>query len=181
MAEKFFTKAAQQPYIPALRDFLKQEDIEAEKNLIDHLENNKFAYARYLWINENVNERTARLDGVELPGGDQWSMGGMSSSEPSSEDLGKLREVVSLPKEDTDAPIPGDTYVEQLISLPTRGVFAEAKLGHCNANEIIDDTRFWDWQKSPIPYQAPKKTGADAEHNTKHFRGSHPLSSHNRL
>lgn len=40
---------------------------------------------------------------------------------------------------------------ERLLSLPTRGVFAEAKLGSCNASEIIDDTRFWDWQKSPIP------------------------------
>jgi hypothetical protein len=45
--------------------------------------------------------------------------------------------------------------VEKLMSLPTRGVFGEAKLGHCNASEEIDDTRFWDWQKSPIPQQAP--------------------------
>lgn len=41
--------------------------------------------------------------------------------------------------------------VEQLLTLPTRGMFAEAKLGHCNASEIIDSTRFWDWQQSPIP------------------------------
>ncbi len=40
------------------------------------------------------------------------------------------------------------------MTLPTRGVFAEAKLGHCNASEEIDNTRFWDWQASPIPRMA---------------------------
>jgi protein involved in polysaccharide export with SLBB domain len=44
---------------------------------------------------------------------------------------------------------------ERLITLPTRGVFAEGKLGHCNISEEIDNTRFWDWQSSPIPIQAP--------------------------
>lgn len=44
--------------------------------------------------------------------------------------------------------------LEQLLTLPTRGMFAEAKLGHCNASEVIDSTRFWDWQQSPIPDDA---------------------------
>jgi hypothetical protein len=48
---------------------------------------------------------------------------------------------------------------EDIISLPTRGVFAEAKLSHCNAAEIIDNTRFWDWQKSPDPDQATPISG----------------------
>lgn len=46
--------------------------------------------------------------------------------------------------------------VERLVTYPTRGVFAEAKLGHCNASEEIDNTRFWDWQTSPIPHLAPE-------------------------
>ncbi len=45
---------------------------------------------------------------------------------------------------------------ERLLALPTRGVFAEAKLGHCNASEEIDNSRFWDWQSSPIPHMAPE-------------------------
>lgn len=45
---------------------------------------------------------------------------------------------------------------ERLLTFPTRGVFAEAKLGHCNASEEIDNTRFWDWQQSPIPHWAPE-------------------------
>jgi hypothetical protein len=49
------------------------------------------------------------------------------------------------------ADVPED---ERLVTLPTRGIFAEAKLGHCNASEEIDNTRFWDWQQSPIPHFA---------------------------
>lgn len=44
---------------------------------------------------------------------------------------------------------------ERLISMPTRGVFAEGKLGHCNISEEIDNTRFWKWDEHPIPIQAP--------------------------
>lgn len=41
------------------------------------------------------------------------------------------------------------------ISVPTKGVFGEAVLGSCNSNEIIDDTRFWRWEESPIPGDTP--------------------------
>ena len=44
---------------------------------------------------------------------------------------------------------------ERLITLPTRGVFAEGKLGHCNISEVIDNTRFWKWDEHPIPINAP--------------------------
>ncbi|NOU98813.1 hypothetical protein [Paenibacillus planticolens] len=44
---------------------------------------------------------------------------------------------------------------ERLITLPTRGVFAEGKLGHCNVSEEIDNTRFWKWEEHPIPFAAP--------------------------
>ncbi len=45
---------------------------------------------------------------------------------------------------------------EKLISLPTRGVFAEGKLGHCTISEEIDNNRFWKWEEHPIPIQAPE-------------------------
>lgn len=44
---------------------------------------------------------------------------------------------------------------ERLMTLPTRGVFAEGKLGHCNVSEEIDNTRFWKWDEHPIPFEAP--------------------------
>jgi len=43
-----------------------------------------------------------------------------------------------------------------LVSLPTGGVFAEAVLGRFNSAEKLDITRFWNWQDSPIPIQAPE-------------------------
>lgn len=36
------------------------------------------------------------------------------------------------------------------ISIPTPGVFAEAVMGACNSCEKIDDSRFWQWEDSPI-------------------------------
>ena len=47
---------------------------------------------------------------------------------------------------------------ERLITLPTPGIFAESQLGSCSACEKIDDTRFWDWSKSPCPDEAPDIT-----------------------
>lgn len=43
-----------------------------------------------------------------------------------------------------------------LVALPTGGVFAEAVLGRFNSAEKLDITRFWNWQDSPIPFQAPE-------------------------
>ncbi|MGL4233579.1 MAG: hypothetical protein ACRCWJ_19590 [Casimicrobium sp.] len=44
----------------------------------------------------------------------------------------------------------------RLIPIPTAGVFAEAVLGRSNSAEKLDITRFWNWQDSPIPLQAPE-------------------------
>lgn len=44
---------------------------------------------------------------------------------------------------------------EDLVPVPSGGVFAEAVLGRFNSAEKLDITRFWNWQDSPIPIQAP--------------------------
>jgi hypothetical protein len=44
---------------------------------------------------------------------------------------------------------------EDLIPVPSGGVFAEAVLGRFNSAEKLNITRFWNWQDSPIPIQAP--------------------------
>lgn len=48
------------------------------------------------------------------------------------------------------------TGAEQVVPVPTGGVFAEAVLGRSNAAERLDATRFWNWQDSPIPLQPPE-------------------------
>jgi len=37
------------------------------------------------------------------------------------------------------------------VSLPTKGVFAEAVMGQCNSCEFKEEERFWRWEESPIP------------------------------
>lgn len=37
-----------------------------------------------------------------------------------------------------------------IISMPTKGMIGEAVLGQTNVSEVIDLTRFWNWQDSPI-------------------------------
>ena len=42
---------------------------------------------------------------------------------------------------------------EDIVPLPSGGVFAEAVLGRSNCAEKLDITRFWNWQDSAIPLQ----------------------------
>jgi murein DD-endopeptidase MepM/ murein hydrolase activator NlpD len=37
------------------------------------------------------------------------------------------------------------------ISIPTKGIYAEAVMGQCNSCEEKDESRFWRWEESPIP------------------------------
>jgi uncharacterized protein YaiE (UPF0345 family) len=39
---------------------------------------------------------------------------------------------------------------EDVITLPTRGIFAEAHMGHCNAAEKRDITRLWNFDELPV-------------------------------
>lgn len=52
----------------------------------------------------------------------------------------------------------GEVGDDRIVTIPSAGVFAESQLGECSACETIDDTRFWDWQKSPCPGEAPAIT-----------------------
>jgi hypothetical protein len=56
---------------------------------------------------------------------------------------------------------------ERLLSLPTRGLFAESMLGHCPSAEEINPILFTDWASSPCPDKAtainPVDTGSRAQ------------------
>jgi hypothetical protein len=49
-------------------------------------------------------------------------------------------------------PLPGSTQEPKpfRVSVPTKGLFAEAVAGSCNSCEKIDDSRFWKWEEHPI-------------------------------
>ena len=77
---------------------------------------------------------------------------------------------IAFPYHGADAnsrpPLPGtEQPPATIVSLPTRGVLAEAQLGSCNACEKRDVTRFWKWEESPCE-QAPAIEGI-----TPGFRG----------
>ncbi|WP_243358735.1 hypothetical protein [Fundidesulfovibrio terrae] len=150
---------------------LTPEQRHAYVRLMAHLNSNKAYYYRQIWLAEDPSLRYARLasatvslSGTKLPLfsavenrvldvlGDQLVM-------PLDPELFDPAGVVRLAGRAMKLPVVADARVERLLSVPTRGVFGEAKLGHCNASEVIDNTRFWDWQTSPIPEEAPAITG----------------------
>lgn len=56
-----------------------------------------------------------------------------------------------------------DTVSDDLVPLPSGGVFAEAVLGRFNSAEKLDITRFWNWQDSPIPITPPEISAVQLE------------------
>jgi hypothetical protein len=49
------------------------------------------------------------------------------------------------------------------FAVPTKGVFAEAVQGSCNACETKDEARFWRWEESPCPDDPPPIQQPSAE------------------
>jgi hypothetical protein len=69
---------------------------------------------------------------------------------------------------------------QDIVPLPSGGVFGEAVMGRYNSAEKLDMTRFWNWQDSPIPITppdiAPIQTGSRAqEEDLKAGNFSQPL------
>jgi hypothetical protein len=150
-------------YPPPAPPPVPPEEIEDEAKiqaLFDHLVYHRAHYDRALRRGQNHWQRVAQLEAVETGSG---SLSPKVDPRP----LDVIGDFVAYRCTDPDwVKAISDAYsrlkleepdtLEQLITLPTRGIFAEAKLGHCNASEKIDNTRFWDWQQSPIPSMAPE-------------------------
>jgi hypothetical protein len=82
-----------------------------------------------------------------------------------ADDLGLTLEMADPPPQPTPT----------IVSLPTRGVLAEAQLGNCNACEKRDVTRFWKWEESPCE-QPPAIEGVSPG-----FRGQAPSVEQGKL
>jgi hypothetical protein len=67
-----------------------------------------------------------------------------------------------------DPPVKTEPPRTDIVSLPTRGLLAEAQLGSCNACEKRDVTRFWKWDEAPCE-EPPTISGV-----TPGFRGQTP-------
>ena len=147
----------------------REEDKEAVRNLLDHLNENVERYHHQLWAAMGDDRRYMLLDGFEAP-----NSGGKSvASVVENELIGIVGNCLVLPvargfhldptfNQDVERPIdlfehyaPNTPVEPSRIAMPTRGVYAEAVMGACNSCEEKDETRYWRWEESPIPDGPP--------------------------
>lgn len=143
----------------------RTEDRRLAHELIEHLNDNLEYYHHAIWWAMDPNRRYMLLDGYYAPGSDNRSVASVVENRL----IGIVGNSIILPvspgvhldprfrpDEEGDVAELQDFYrlatpmTATRISLPTRGVFAEAVMGACNSCEKIDDSRFWHWEESPI-------------------------------
>ena len=143
----------------------REEDKELARNLLDHLNENLERYHHELWRKMSDDRRYMLLDGFEAP-----NSGGRSvASVVENELVGIVGNSLIMPvargfhldptfNQDIEEPVdllehyePNTPIEPSRVAIPTRGVYAEAVMGACNSCELIDETRFWRWEESPIP------------------------------
>lgn len=132
------------------------------EQLLNHLNANKLYYNRAIWLAEDPEERAVRFDELTSASSSTTLLDAIENRP-----VAVFGAALAFPAGDRTAPnAVRPPLEERLVSVPARGVFAEAKLGQCNACEVIDNTRFWDWQQSPCPEKpteiAPIDTGSRA-------------------
>lgn len=121
----------------------KEGDQLSEQILLNHLNGNQGYYNRAVWMLMDRSERRLYLE---------MALGSNSDLLSGIDDipLSVSGGLVAFPY---DGPVPQSISdqeadpdpIESIVTLPTRGLFAEAQLGHCNSCEKRDITRMWDW------------------------------------
>lgn len=150
----------------------RNEDLELAASLKDHLNDNLEYYHKAIWLNMTPERRYMFLDGIqakdyseeEYPNGVIRSVASVVENrvigvagnslimpvapgyrlDPSLRGVKEDLNLLSLYK-------PLTPLEPTKVSVPTKGVFAEAIMGQCNSCEKIDETRFWRWGEEPIP------------------------------
>lgn len=151
---------APEPSIPKPKptDKFNEEENMLLYEFKQHLNSNLHYYNSAIWLNEDTNQRAKRFEDIVI---DDKNLIDLIENRP----IDVFGNYVAFPsgygdnsfsEEDRNLYQFSKSKTEKLMTLPSRGVFGEAKLGHCNASEVIDNTRFWDWQQSPIQEKAPE-------------------------
>jgi hypothetical protein len=143
----------------------RTDDRALAASLIDHLNEHLEFYHHAIWWTMDPNRRYLLLDGFVAPGSGNRSIASVVENRligivGNSLVLPVANGVHLDPRIQRDEPAKAAATLKALydiepvaparVSLPTRGVFAEAVMGNCNACETIDDSRFWRWEESPI-------------------------------
>jgi hypothetical protein len=139
----------------------RREDEELADRLVAHLNDHLELYHQALWLALDAQKRYMLLDALEVPGQQGRSVASLCRNEL----LGIVGNSLVLPVAPGQRLNPAVTATDpegnpvdvrnayatppspQLrVSVPTRGVYAEAVAGDCNSCEKIDDTRYWRWK-----------------------------------
>ncbi len=143
----------------------REEDRQLADRLVKHLNRNIEHYHQAIWATMDASRRYMLLDGVIAPNADGRSVASVVENRlagivgnclvmpvapgnqldpgiapPTPTDDGEEPEPVDLINRYATDPLPPSR-----LSVPTRGVYAEAVMGDCYACEQIDDRRFWRW------------------------------------
>ncbi len=138
----------------------RDEDVELADRLVAHLNDHIEHYHQVIWMTLDPQRRFMLLDAVLVPG-----MGGRSIASVCANELvgivgnslvlplapgQRLDPTLAAPNGDVRPAALLDAYATPpsppvRLSVPTRGVHAEAVMGACDACEPIDDTRYWRW------------------------------------
>lgn len=143
----------------------RTEDRRLSSELVEHLNDNLEFYHHAIWWTMDPNRRYMLLDGYLAPGSKDRSVASVVENRL----IGIIGNSFVLPVargNQLDPRFRVDPTLKSVnltdfyslkppvpparVSLPTRGVFAEAVMGSCNACEQIDDSKFWRWEDSPI-------------------------------
>lgn len=142
----------------------RERDRRRAEDLLDHLDEHLDHYHRAIWLQMNPNRRYLLLDGYVAPDAAGRSVASVVENRivgvvgnslvmpvmPGVK-LDSTYEFADSTPEDLRHLYAGGSAPPMRISVPTKGVFAEAVQGACNSCEVIDDTRFWRFEEEPIP------------------------------
>ncbi|MEN8140700.1 MAG: helix-hairpin-helix domain-containing protein [Thermodesulfobacteriota bacterium] len=148
----------------------KNEDLETASNLQDHLNDNLEFFHKAIWLSMSPERRFMFLDGIQVTdyADDKYKLGIVRSvaSVVENKVIGIVGNSLVMPvssgcrldpnsrgnEVDLHALYKPLTPIEPIhVSIPTKGVFAEAVMGSCNSCEKIEDNRFWKWEEHPVP------------------------------
>ncbi|MEO8770541.1 MAG: hypothetical protein ABI402_10665 [Ferruginibacter sp.] len=137
------------------------EDVDAANNLIHHLNENVEYYNKCLFFDMTPERRFMLLDGIIAPG---KANGRSVASVVENRIIGIAGNSLIMPVApgnqldptidetfDLFAQYYQDEQEPMRVSMPTKGIYAEAVMGKCNSCEEKDESRFWRWEESPIP------------------------------
>jgi hypothetical protein len=135
----------------------KEVDKIKEAFLLKHLNANSGYYNRAIWFLMDPVERRLYL---EMALGHDSELLSAIDDKPIAVSGNHVAFVYDGPLPSGADDAVGPEPLESIVTLPTRGLFAEAQLGHCNSCEKRDVTRMWNWNEMTTE-EPPVITGVE--------------------